>query len=226
MVMLGLVLLVLVVLLYLFHPLSLLSFRSSLGWVGIENHSSYFSRRSGSSFCIIFFKLFLLKPRLLALVSLCSLLVIIMLIQRLFPVLLRECLLVGMLIWLLLILWVLVSLLVLLVLLVGRRVLVLVGIFLWGVLVLLLLLKLVMSLIGGSLLISAAHKVCMYSVTMQVHARARCDAHLALHVAHVIHARCVAILAKAACAFSAKPPASAKWLWWSMARAELSSMVY
>ena len=30
----GLVLLVLVGLLYLFHPLSLLSFRSSLGWVG------------------------------------------------------------------------------------------------------------------------------------------------------------------------------------------------
>ena len=57
-----------------------------------------------------------------------------------------------------------------------------------------------------------AHKACVYSVTMHVQLRARCDAHLALHVAHVTHARCVAILAKAASAFSAKPPASAKWL--------------
>ena len=65
----------------------------------------------------------------------------------------------------------------------------------------------------------AAHKACVYSVTMHVHARARCDAHLTLHVAHVTHARCVAILAKAASAFSAEQPACAKWLWLSMARA-------
>ena len=73
----------------------------------------------------------------------------------------------------------------------------------------------------------AAHKTCVKSVTLHVHSRARCDAHLTLHVAHVTHARCVAILAKAASAFfSAEPPASAKWLWWSIARAELCSMVY
>ena len=30
----------------------------------------------------------------------------------------------------------------------------------------------------------AAHKVCVYSVTMRVHARARCDAHHTMHVAH------------------------------------------
>ena len=40
----------------------------------------------------------------------------------------------------------------------------------------------------------------VYSVTMHVHARAGA-AHLTLHVAHVTHARCVAILAKAASAF-------------------------
>ena len=52
-----------------------------------------------------------------------------------------------------------------------------------------------------TILYVTAHKACVYSVTMHVHARARCDAHLTLHVAHVTHARCVAILAKAASAF-------------------------
>ena len=50
----------------------------------------------------------------------------------------------------------------------------------------------------------------VYSVTMHVHARAGA-AHLTLHVAHVTHARCVAILAKAASAlffFLREPPFS------------------
>ena len=74
-----------------------------------------------------------------------------MLILRLFLVLLKVFLLVGLLTWPLLILRVLVVLLMLLVCLIGRRVLVLVGIFSWAVLVFLLLLGLVMSLIGGLL---------------------------------------------------------------------------
>ena len=82
---------------------------------------------------VVFFKLILLKPRWFALVSPCLLLVILMLNLRLFPVLLKVFLLVGMLIRLLLILWVLVLLLMLLVGLVGRRVLVLVEISLWAV---------------------------------------------------------------------------------------------
>ena len=44
------------------------------------------------------------------------------------------------------------------------------------------------------------------SVTMHVHARAGA-AHLTLDVAHVTHARCVAILAKAASVFLREPPA-------------------
>ena len=73
----------------------------------------------------------LAEAQVVCVVSLCLLLVILMLIQRLFPVLLREFLLGGILIWLLLILWVLVLLQTSLVSLIGRRVLVLVGIFLW-----------------------------------------------------------------------------------------------
>ena len=52
-----------------------------------------------------FFKLFLLRLRWFVLVSLCLLLVILMLILQSYPVWLRVCLLVGMLIWLLRILW-------------------------------------------------------------------------------------------------------------------------
>ena len=58
----------------------------------------------------------------------------------------------------------------------------------------------------------AAHKAFVYSVTMRVHARARCDAHHTMHVAQThMHA--------ASGFISAEPPASSKWLWLSMARA-------
>ena len=73
-----------------------------------------------------------------------------MLILRSYPVLLRVCLLVGMLIWPLLILLVLVPCLVLRVPLIGKMVLVLVEIFWLAVLILLLPLLSVVLRIGGS----------------------------------------------------------------------------
>ena len=83
---------------------------------------------SGYVLLISFFRLFLLRLRWFASVSLCSLLVILMLILQSYPVWQRVCLLVGMLIWLLRILLVLVLGLIILVLLIKMMVLVLVGI--------------------------------------------------------------------------------------------------
>ena len=56
-------------------------------------------------------------------------------------------------------------------------------------------------------------------------ARARCDAHHLNACGADTHARCVAIWVKGGFCFFAVPPASAKWLWWNMARTELCSMV-
>ena len=55
--------------------------------------------------------------------------------------------------------------------------------------------------------LSAAHKACVYSVTMRVHARARCDARHTMHVAHTHMHAAWPFLAKAASAFWREPPA-------------------
>ena len=63
----------------------------------------------------------------------------------------------------------------------------------------------------------AAHKACVYSVTMRVHARARCDAHHTMHVAQTHMHAAWPFLAKAASVFLAGAASSlflprfAKW---------------